>query len=301
MIKRLLHDEVWAFDAEWVPDPTTGRRTYDITAPLSDDEVIKEMWRQGGATEDEPRPYLKTVLCRIVSVSVVIRRASPGASPKLTLFSLPQPRDRAVPERDLLQRFLGKLGQTKPQLIGFNSQSADLKILVQRALVHRLWLPEFCTRPDKPWEGVDYFVRGSDYSIDLKDMLAGWGNTVPTLHEMTTACGIPGKVETTGRSVVDLWMAGDIERIVQYNECDALSTYLLWLRLAHLAGLFSTDDFIGEEHAVEELLEKNGQQSGNDHLQRYLVRWRAFREASPGATATLKGPETRLVENTPLS
>ena len=40
---KLLHKEVWAFDAEWVPDPVTGRAVYGLAAPLSDLEVIEEM------------------------------------------------------------------------------------------------------------------------------------------------------------------------------------------------------------------------------------------------------------------
>lgn len=281
---KLVHNEVWAFDTEWVPDPPTGRNVYNLTGSLSDHEVVEEMWRQGGATLDEPRPYLKTVLCRVVSVSVVIRRVIQGAPPKLTLFSLPQPQDGAIPEGDLLRRFLSKLGETKPQLVGYNSQSADLKILLQRALVHRLCLPEFCTRPNKPWEGVDYFIRGSDYNVDLKEVLSGWGNATPKLHEVVTACGIPGKIDTTGANVIDLWLAGDIRRIVQYNECDAISTYLLWLRLAHLAGFFSPDAFLEEEHALELMIEAKGQQGNNDHLLRYLDIWRALKatQNNPG-------------------
>ena len=274
---KLLHKEVWAFDAEWVPDPVTGRAVYGLAAPLSDLEVIEEMWRQGGATPDEPRPYLKTVLCRVVSVSVVIRKADQGSPPKLTLFSLPQPEDGCLAEAELLKRFLSAVGEAKPQLVGFNSQSADLKILLQRALAHRLHLPAFCKRPNKPWEGIDYFARDNDYHVDLKEVLSAWGKSTPTLHEMACACGIPGKIDTTGGTVIDLWHAGDIRRIVQYNECDALSTYLLWLRLAHLAGLLSPDQFLQDETALEQLLKKKGQQPNNDHLLRYLEVWRGLR------------------------
>ena len=274
---KILHKEVWAFDAEWVPDPVTGRAVYGLAAPLSDLEVIEEMWRQGGASPDEPRPYLKTVLCRVVSVSVVIRKADQGSPPKLTLFSLPQPEDGCLAEAELLKRFLSAVGEAKPQLVGFNSQSADLKILLQRALVHSLHLPAFCKRPNKPWEGIDYFARDNDYHVDLKEVLSAWGKSTPTLHEMACACGIPGKIDTTGGSVIDLWRAGDIRRIVQYNECDALSTYLLWLRLAHLAGLLSPDQFLQDESALEQLLKKKGQQPNNDHLLRYLEVWRGFR------------------------
>ena len=274
---KILHKEVWAFDAEWVPDPMTGRAVYGLAAPLSDLEVIEEMWRQGGATPDEPRPYLKTVLCRVVSVSVVIRKADQGSPPKLTLFSLPRSEDGCLAEAELLKRFLSAVGEAKPQLVGFNSQSADLKILLQRALVHSLHLPAFCKRPNKPWEGIDYFARDNDYHVDLKEVLSAWGKTTPTLHEMACACGIPGKIDTTGGTVIDLWHAGDIRRIVQYNECDALSTYLLWLRLAHLAGLLSPDQFLQDETALEQLLVKKGQQPNNDHLLRYLEVWRGLR------------------------
>ena len=274
---KILHKEVWAFDAEWVPDPVTGRAVYGLAAPLSDLEVIEEMWRQGGATPDEPHPYLKTVLCRVVSVSVVIRKADQGSPPKLMLFSLPRPEDGCLAEAELLKRFLSAVGEAKPQLVGFNSQSADLKILLQRAMAHCLHLPAFCKRPNKPWEGIDYFARDNDYHVDLKEVLSSWGKSTPTLHEMACACGIPGKIDTTGGTVIDLWHAGDIRRIVQYNECDALSTYLLWLRLAHLAGLLSPDQFLQDETALEQLLVKKGQQPNNDHLLRYLEVWRGLR------------------------
>jgi len=274
---KLQHNEVWAFDAEWVPDPATGRAVYGGTESFSDGEVVEEMWRQGGATPEDPRPYLKTILCRIISVSVVIRKTDLRPTPKLKLFSLPQPEDGTLAESQLLERFLGAIGRAKPQLVGFNSQSADLKILVQRALVHRLHLPEFCTRPNKPWEGVDYFARGSDYHIDLKEELSSWGNTTPTLHELACACSIPGKLETTGQNVIDLWMDGDIRRIVQYNECDAISTYLLWLRVAHLAGKLSPEAFAQEEGLLEQLLESVGRQPNNEHLLRYLEHWRRLK------------------------
>ena len=68
---KSVQDKVWAFDAEWVPDPLTGRAVYGLPAELPDEEIVAEMWRRGGASEEEPRPYLKTVLCRVVSISVL--------------------------------------------------------------------------------------------------------------------------------------------------------------------------------------------------------------------------------------
>jgi predicted PolB exonuclease-like 3'-5' exonuclease len=278
---KLFHDEVWAFDAEWVPDPVTGRAVYGLVKE-TDGEVIAEMWRQGGATPEEPRPYLKTILCRVASISVVMRKAERGKPPRVTLFSLPQPEEGCLAEAEILDRFLGAIGKSKPQLVGFNSQSADLKILVQRALVHRLHLPMFCERQEKNWLGPDYFHRDNDYNLDLRDLLCGWGGSksTATLHEIASACGIPGKIDTNGSNVIDLWLAGDIRRIVQYNECDALSTYLLWLRLAHLAGCLKTDEFTQEEAALEQFLRKRGEQPGHEHLLKYLDVWQKLSHRS---------------------
>ena len=39
MIRR-IERRVVVFDAEWVPDPATGRRVYDLDETISDDEVI---------------------------------------------------------------------------------------------------------------------------------------------------------------------------------------------------------------------------------------------------------------------
>ena len=70
MFKR-VYDRVWAFDAEWIPDPVAGRLLYKLSPDTHDREVMEHMWKQGGATEEDPYPYLKTVICRIVSMSAV--------------------------------------------------------------------------------------------------------------------------------------------------------------------------------------------------------------------------------------
>ncbi len=205
---KLVPQEVWAFDVEWVPDPESGRRVYGLPASLSDDEVRRHMWEKGGATEEDPQPYLKTVLCRVVSIASVIRRQGKDGSVSLKLHSLPMPDALDATEADIIFRFLSALGKAKPQLVGYNSQSSDIIILMQRSLANSLCLPDFCRRPAKPWEGVDYFARGSDYNIDLKEEFGGWGKATPSLHELATVCRIPGKIGTDGQDVVDLWLQG---------------------------------------------------------------------------------------------
>ena len=275
---RSVPDHVWAFDLEWVPDLASGRRAYDLPATLPDDEVYAAMWagaKSGagaGATEEEPRPYLKTMLCRVVSMAVVMRKVQNGVV-SLTLFSLPMG-EAPMPERDLIGRFLTGIGEAnpRPQLVGFNSRESDLPILIQRGMAQGISAPGFCRRPAKRWEGLEYFDKYNEGHIDLKEIVGGWGKATPSLHEFATACGIPGKMGTSGDSVIDLWLEGNVREIVEYNEFDALTTYLLWLRAAHFAGHFSAAAHAEEEERVRELIRKRVA-GGQAHLGRYLERW----------------------------
>src|SRR4051812_45107519 len=86
---KLVAPHVWVYDAEWVPDPVTIRAVYACPSEWSDAEVIEHAYEQAGATAENPRPYLKTVLCRIVSIAAVKRREQRGEV-SLELASLPR-------------------------------------------------------------------------------------------------------------------------------------------------------------------------------------------------------------------
>lgn len=272
---KLVHDRVWAFDLEWVPDPLAGRLVHRLDDDLTELEVLAEMWRRGGATEEVPQPFLKTSLCRIVSVAAVERRVRPDGAVSVTLTSLPREPDdtEQAAEGHVVGAFLEALSKNRPQLVGFNSLGSDIPILLQRSLIHGLSAPGFCRRPDKPWEGIDYFARSSDWHLDLKDLVGAWGAASPSLHELAVQSGIPGKMETDGAQVADLWHSGERRRIVQYNEYDALTTYLVWLRLAHLAGHFDGAAYVMEQARVEQLVRGQIESGERPHLERYLDEW----------------------------
>ena len=275
---KSISDCVWAFDVEWVPDPEAGRRIYGLRVDLTDAEVRSEMWKRGGASEAEPQPYLKTVLCRVVSVAAVIRKKRSDGTTKLDLTSLPKPPDHPQPEPELLCTFLSSLGKARPQLVGFNSAGSDLPILIQRGIARGIAAPEFCKRPDKPWEGSDYFIRYGDDHVDLKDVVCGSGRaTFPSLHELAEVSGIPGKIDSTGEDVVALWSEGSIKRIVEYNEFDALTTYLVWLRVAHFGGFLSPEQYRHEESLVFALL-RSRTERGDFYFTPYLQRWKHLRD-----------------------
>jgi len=274
---RTIGDNVWAFDLEWVPDPESGRRVYDLPADMPDDDVRQVMWARGGASAEEPQPFLKYALCRVVSAAVVVRRQRDDGRVSVSLASLPHLDQTAMPERELLTKFLTQLGQEdpKPQLVGFNSRTADVPILVQRGIIQGVAAGEFCHRPNRPWEGTDYFYKGSESHVDVKEIVSGWGKGTPSLHELAAAGGIPGKMGTTGDDVLALWLAGDVRRIVEYNQYDALTTYLVWLRTALFAGLLSPQRHADEEQRLREMLGRHVA-AGEAHLQAYLDKWQGL-------------------------
>lgn len=277
---KSVADELWVFDIEWVPDPRSGRRAYGLPESVPDVDVVARMFEAAGATTEQPRPFIKTALCRIVSISAIKRTATGSHPVRLELRSMPEAHEPPLDEAVLVSNFLESVGRVKPQLVGFNVNGADIPILVQRAMAHGVAAPGFMQRPEKPWQGVDYFGgRGSDSVVDLMDVLGVWGRGSPSLHELASAAGIPGKLDTAGEQVVDLWQAGDMRRIVAYNEFDAISTYLIWLRTAHLGGFIATPAFQAEERTLEALL-RSRIAAGAKHLERYLERWTAARTAA---------------------
>lgn len=278
---KTIHPLVWAFDAEWAPDPQAGRIMYHLPDDMSDPEVMVEMWRRGGATEEDPMPFLKTIHCRVLSIAAVQRKVK-NEQVELSLMWLP--RDLAdesqQTERSIIGTFLQAIGKHHPQLVGYNSHSADLKILVQRGVVNGLSAPEFCRRPEKPWEGADYFARGSESNIDLLDIFGSWGKGGASLNDIASLSGIPGKFETAGEQVAQMWLTGRWREIIEYNCYDALTTYLVWLRLAFFGGHLTREQYDEEQelarHSIMEWTEKPELQ----FLEKYLEEWDRLQHAT---------------------
>lgn len=280
---KSVKDQIWFFDCEWVPDPKAGRLLYNLPSSVSDEEVLKEMWSRGGATEDNPQPFLKTVMCRVVSVAALMRKVAPASANlpeeervKLHLLWLPRDLEDAESrsEASIVGTFINAVGKCKPQLVGFNSRASDLKILFQRAVINGISAPEFCSRPDKPWEGVDYFSKDSDWNVDLMDCLGGWsGRGAPSLHEVAVLSGIPGKMDVSGDDVALMWMSGRWREIVEYNCYDALTTYLVWLRMAHLGGYISDEEYETEQMVFTNMLIEEAEKPGLAFLLKYLNEW----------------------------
>ncbi len=277
---RDVKSRVLAFDIEWVPDPESGKAAYGFPEDISDREAIELMWKEGGATEEEPMPFLKMVLSRIVSISMVFRESDKdGAVSRLKLHSIPSIPTSAedCSEGRIIEDFFKILDKHHPQLVGYNSSGSDIPILAQRMIKNGLQGGFFTERPNRPWEGADFFARGSDWNIDLMRCISAWGKGTPSLHEISVVSGIPGKMDgVDGKQVAPMWLDDRLDEIVAYNECDALTTYLLWLRMAHSIGHFDSDQYAEEQRLLRGMIKEESENSQRRHLLGYLSKWESL-------------------------
>ncbi len=284
-IFKSVGPEVWVYDCEYAPCLETARREYRLPNTMPDQEVLAEMYARNGATPENPKPMLKLHQNRLLSISAVKRKESKdGVTLTLRTMSVDQP---GMTERQMIENFLQSVGTVRPQLVGFASRKFDLPVLFQRALIQDCVIPAFCRRPAKPWEGTDYFAQFSDDHIDLLLVLASnnWGKAMPSLDEIALSCGIPGKLGMCGADVAEAVMAGRIKEVAQYNELDALTQYLLWLKLARMSGWVSLDGYDRERRQLWDLLVKLVD-AGKDHLQLFLDEWNKLSPLPETATRT---------------
>jgi predicted PolB exonuclease-like 3'-5' exonuclease len=277
MLKRNIPERVWVFDIEWVPDAEAARRLYNLPPETTELQAIERLWTERGATEAKPRPFLKYLYSRIVSIAFLSRRIIVESGVRKISFHLksfpeiPVSPD-AVEESRIISEFLDLVGRAKPQLVGYNSHESDLQVLIQRGLVHELTSPMFCKRPESKWD-PHYFARwDNEDHLDLMKLFSN-GAMSPRLDELAKLCSLPGKMDMNGDHVVDLWLARDLDRIVAYNQIDVLNTYLIWLRLVHFCGKIEEEQYITELDEFRSFLGTEAAKLGNEHVGEFLERW----------------------------
>ena len=281
MLKNEIHELTLFFDLEWVPDAAGAIRLFDLAPDTPELSAMERLWQDtpNYDAEKNPRPFVKYLFSRVVSIGFLSRRIVYKDGERHVDFglhslpTLPLNEERSD-EGEIVTRFLYMVGERNPQLVGFNSLESDLQVLIQRGLVNEVRAEKFNDRPNKPWEGRDYFdSRNSEWHLDLIQRFSQRAGMTPTLNGLARLCGFPGKIDIDGKQVVDLWLAGKLKEIVEYNQIDTLNTYLIWLRVVNFAGKLTEEEYISEQDDFRAFLETEADKEENDHLRRFLERW----------------------------
>jgi 3'-5' exonuclease len=278
MLKDQLNERTWFYDLEWVPDADGARRLLDLPADTGELEAMDALWKYSGATEAQPRPFVKYLFSRIVSIAFLSRNVvfvDGSKTVEFKLYSLPKLPldDPECNEAYIIGRFLHFIGERNPHLVGYNSSQSDIQVLIQRGLVNEVSAEKFCLRPSKPWEGRDYFYKYSEEHLDLLMLFSKGNGMSPKLDELAKFCGFPGKIDVDGQQVVDLWLAGDLKKIVEYNQIDVLNTYLIWLRTVYFCGKLRDEKYFAELEIFRDFLKGEADDPEKEHIRQFLQAW----------------------------
>lgn len=279
MLKNPLPELALFYDLEWVPDAEGAKQLFALQDDVTEIDAMRRLWEHSpNYSEQNPRPFLKYMFSRVVSIAFLSRKSVYRDGEPVIEFSLnslpklPLEADD-VDEAAIIDRFLYIVGDRCPQLVGFNSSDSDIQVLIQRGMINEVRSPAFCKRPNKPWEGPDYFdSRNSEAHLDLL-LRFSRGSMAPKLDEFARLCGFPGKIDVKGDQVTDLWLEREITKIVEYNQIDTLNTYLLWLRMVYFVGQLEEEDYFNEQQAFREFLENECQKPEKAFVREFLDKW----------------------------
>lgn len=224
------------FDIETIPDSELLRQIY---AYEGDDEAVA---KEGVKTQEEQTGsgFLPLPFHKVVAISAVI-------ADDFGLFSKVSSID-GEDEKSLIRAFLGFIDKHNPKLISFNGRSFDMPLLMLRALKYNLSCPAYFDTDDKSlgknkWE--HYRARYSDrFHVDVMDHLGDFGAARGIrLDHACAMAGLPGKYDVHGDQVMELYFAGELEKIREYCESDVLNTYWLFLKYEQLKGNLTCKDY----------------------------------------------------------
>ena len=151
-------------------------------------------------------------------------------------------------EKALIQAFVDRIADSKPQLVTFNGNGFDLPVLRYRAMINQVAAPGLVARA--------YFNRYSDDALDLCDVLASFSaNAKATLDEISRAMGFEGKPHGIhGGEVEKYFLEGRIKEIADYCETDAINTYRIWVRYELFRGKLTEVEYRASEANLAEFV-----------------------------------------------
>lgn len=148
----------------------------------------------------------------------------------------------------IASKLIGVVTSLDPVIVTMNGRTFDLPVLAARAFVlglqfawyYRTKAPRYRYTLDDTYDVMDYL---SDHGAAPKASVDVWAR----------ACGWPGKGETTGASVQEMWDRGEVGAICDYCLGDICHETAIFLRAEYLRGALS---LAGYRRAAGRLLDK---------------------------------------------
>ena len=160
----------------------------------------------------------------------------------------------------------------RPTFVSFNGRGFDIPMLELAAFRYGISVPKWFEMETKSFDQPRNRYN-TKYHLDLCALLTNSGATWFNggLNLAANLLGKPGKMDTQGFMVQDMFDAGKLTEINDYCRCDVLDTYFVFLRTMVLVGHLSLDR---EQQLVKDTRNWIEQQSETIPVYRqYLDHW----------------------------
>jgi predicted PolB exonuclease-like 3'-5' exonuclease len=254
----------FVFDIESVADPALVSKTH-FAGKVPPEEAVRKYRDELMAQKNSDFiPYTFQI-----PVSVVVAKVAKDFS-LLDIVVLDEPEFR--PHEICSKFWRGWHAYKRPTLVSFNGRGFDIPMLELAAFRYGISLPEWFAVETKTFDQPRYRYN-TKVHFDLYDLLTNSGATWFNggLNLAANLIGKPGKMDTQGFMVQDLYDAGKLLEINDYCRCDVLDTYFVFLRTMVLVGNLKLDD---EQELVQNTRHWIEQQSETIPVYRqYLENW----------------------------
>lgn len=265
-----MRRDVIMFDIETVVDADASRRL--MRQPAFNDVEARDalsdyfLDKTDGRNDFARQPFHQVVA---ISYAHLIREPGDEGS-ELLIRRLATGGDKNSSELEILEGFFHLIETRAPQLVSFNGRGFDVPVLKYRAMKHGLSCPRWFNQGDK-WNNYD--ARYSqEYHIDLLEVLSDHGASARcSMDEVAAAFGVPGKLDTAGDNVREMYETGQIAAIRNYCETDVCTTLLIFLRQQLFTGALSEGAYARAILGVRNYLEAESET--RPHLAEYLQAW----------------------------
>ena len=120
-------------------------------------------------------------------------------------------------------------------IVTFNGKRFDMPVMEIAAMRYGIQCPWWFRDPtNKPWDQPRSFSSANRIHLDMLNELATSGPTGGDLNFWSHVFGLPGKVDSNGADVADLFEAEEWDRIQDYCLCDVLNTLGLLMGLYNM-------------------------------------------------------------------
>lgn len=231
-----MSEYICVFDCETIPDSHSLRKVFGYDG--QDYEVaIKAQEEQEKLTGSS---FLPVNFHKVVCISAVM---ADGFGKFLRVNTM-----KMDSEKDAISQFLNFIDKFNPRLVSFNGRGFDLPMLMIRAMRYNLSCYSYFDIDNKElgknkWENYKSRYDGR-FHLDLLDHISDFKAVSGLkLDNLCVSLNLPGKFDTHGDEVLELYYNKELDKISKYCESDVLNTYMLFLKYELLKGNLNLSDY----------------------------------------------------------